>query len=299
MSQITQAEQFLLDQIRQGDDRAWSQFVERYQGRLFVYAQQQLGQSADAEDIIQEVFVNFLRALSTYRAESSVESFLFTILRRKIIDAYRRKGSWRVGLIQDMYHSSSQDQSDYLSGFQAADATASAYARRDEQKEKLLGSLAGTILPLIEKMKASLNFDHLKIIELLFYCQLSNSDTAQTLKIEARRIGVLKHRWIKQIQSELSAADTREMSEADLEGLLARIWQQYRPSCPKRNTIGAFLLKTLDSDWQDYVDFHLNVLGCHFCQANYQDLLQQNQQKGADRLQQRIMESTVGFLQKK
>ncbi len=298
MSQITQAEQYLLDRIRQGDDRAWSQFVQRYNGRLFVYAQQQLGQSADAEDVIQEVFVSFLRALHTYRAESSVESFLFTILRRKIIDAYRRRGSLRVGLIQDMYRSSLPDQPDYLSGFQAADSTASSYARRDEQKEKLFESLAGTILPLIEKMKASLNFDHLKIIELLFYCQLSNSDAADTLKIEARRIGVLKHRWIKQIQSELSTTDTKELSEADLEGLLAQIWQQYRPSCPKRNTIGAFLLKTLDSDWQNYVDFHLNVLGCHFCQANYQDLLQQNQQKGAGKLQQRIMQSTVGFLQK-
>ena len=299
MGKLTQAEQFLLDQIRQGDDQAWSQFVQRYHGRLFVYAQNQLGQSADAEDIIQDVFVNFLRALHTYRAETSVESFLFTILRRKIIDMYRRKGALRVGLIQDMYQSDMPEDSDYLSCVEGAEPTASSYYRRDEAKEKLLESLAGTILPLIEKMKAALNFEHLKTIELLFYCQLSNSDAAKALDIEARRIGVLKHRWIKQIQGELSTADTKGLTEADLEGLLAQIWQQYRPSCPKRNTIGAFLLKTLDTPWQDYVDFHLNTLGCHFCGANYQDLLQQNQQKGADKLQQRIMESTVGFLQKR
>ena len=63
MSKITQAEQHLLDQIRQGDDRAWSQFVQRYHGRLFAYARRQLGQSADAEDMIQEVFVHFIRVL--------------------------------------------------------------------------------------------------------------------------------------------------------------------------------------------------------------------------------------------
>lgn len=299
MGKLTQAEQYLLDQIRQGDDRAWSQFVHRYHGRLFAYARQQLGQSADAEDVIQDVFVNFLRALHTYRAESSVESFLFTILRRKIIDVYRRKSGLRIGFIQDVYHGHDEAQSDYLSGFQAADPTASTYARRDEQKEKLFELLSGTILSLLEKIKASLNFDHLKTIELLFYCQLSNSDTATTLKVEPRVVGVLKHRWIRQIQHDLSTADTGELSETDLEGLLGQIWQQYRPSCPKRNTIGAFLLKTLDPDWQDYVDFHLNVLGCHFCQANCQDLRDQNQQKGADLLQHRIMESTVGFLQKK
>lgn len=295
---MTEAEQYLLAQIRQGDDRAWTQFVQRYHGRLFAYARQQLGQAADAEDLVQEVFVNFIRALHTYRAESSVESFLFVILRRKIIDTYRRKSSLRVGLIQDMYQQDAEESSDYLSGFQGAEPTASTYARRDEQKEKLFLDLSRTIMSLLDKIKKTLNFEHLKIIELLFYCQLSNSDVASALHVEPRKVGVLKHRWLKQTQDDLAAVDPKLFSETDLEGTLVQIWQQYRPSCPKRSTIGAFVLKTLDPDWQDYVDFHLNVLGCHFCQANYQDLQQQNQQKGADRLQQRIMESTVGFLKK-
>ncbi len=297
---MTEAELYLLDQIRQGDDRAWSQFVQRYHGRLFAYARQQLGQSADAEDMVQEVFINFIRALNAYRAESSVESFLFTILRRKIIDSYRRKSTLRVGLIQDMYRSGAEEQPDHLSGFQGAEPTASTYARRDEQKEKLFSSLAGVVLGLLEKTKKSLNFEHLEIVELIFYCQMSNSDVAAALKIDPGKVGVLKHRWIKQIQADAAlAADAKGLSEADMEGLLSQIWQQYRPSCPKRSTIGAFLLKTLDPDWQNYVDFHLNKLGCHFCQANFQDLQQQNAQKGADKLQKRIMESTVGFLQKR
>lgn len=299
MGEMTQAELYLLDQIRQGDDRAWSQFVQRYHGRLFAYARRQMGQSADAEDMVQEVFVNFIRALHTYRAESSVESFLFTILRRKIIDGYRRKRTLRVGLIQDMYHSDSAEQADHLSGFQGTEPTASSYARRDEQKEKLFESMAGVILRILKKMKEALNFEHLKTIELVFYCQLSNSDVAAALNMDPGKVGVLKHRWIKQFQSELATVEAAELSEADMEGLLAQIWQQHRPSCPKRSTIGAFLLKTLSPDWQHYVDFHLNVLGCHFCQANFNDLQHQNAQKGADKLQQRIMESTVGFLQKK
>jgi RNA polymerase sigma factor (sigma-70 family) len=298
MGKMTQAELYLLDQIRQGNDRAWTQFVQRYHGRLFAYARQQLGQAADAEDIVQEVFVSFIRALNTYRAENSVESFLFILLRRRIISEYRKKRSLRVGLIQDLYQKNSDESSDYLSGFQGDEPTASTYARSDEQKEKLFLALSRTIMSLLDKIKTALNFQHLKIIELLFYCQLSNSDVAAALKIDSGRVGVLKCRWIKQIKSNLETIEAAEFSETDLEGLLSQIWQQYRPSCPKRSTIGAFLLKTLDPDWQSYVGFHINVLGCHFCKANYQDLLDQNQKKGADRLQQRIMESTVGFLQK-
>lgn len=295
---MTQAEKYLLEQIRQGDDRAWAQFVQRYHGRLFAYALRQLGQASDAEDIVQEVFINFIRALNAYRAEASVESFLFIILRRKIISEYRKMKVMSVGLIQDMYPENFDGTSDCLSRFQGPDPTASTYLRRDELREELFLTLSETIMSLLDKIKNTLNFEHLKIIELLFYCQLSNSDIASALKIDPGRVGVLKHRWIKQIQNDLSAKDVSGLSETDIEGLLTQIWQQYRPSCPKRNTIGAFLLSTLDPDWQKYVDFHLNVLGCHFCQANYQDLQRQNQRKGADRLQQRIMESTVGFLQK-
>jgi len=247
---------------------------------------------------VQEVFINFIRALHSYRGDSSVENYLFIILRRKIISEYRKKRTLRVGLIQDMYQMDSEESSDYLSGFQGKEPTASTYARRDEQKEALLLFLSETILSLLERIKKALNFEHLKIIELLFYCQLSNTDVASVLKIDPGKVGVLKHRWIKQIHSDIEGTDAGSFSEADMEGILAQVWQGYRPSCPKRNTIGAFLLNTLDPDWQAYVDFHLNVLGCHFCQANFQDLQQQNQQKGADKLQERIMESTLGFLQK-
>ena len=195
MGEMTQAELYLLDQIRQGNDRAWSQFVQRYHGRLFAYARQQLGQAADAEDMVQEVFVSFIRALNTYRAESSVESFLFVILRRKIISEYRKKKTQRVGLIHDMYSSGSQETSDPLSGFQGTEPTASTYARRDEQKEKLFLALSRTIMSLLDRIKKSLNLEHLKIIELLFYCQLQNSDVAATLNIDAGKVGVLKHRF--------------------------------------------------------------------------------------------------------
>jgi hypothetical protein len=63
--------------------------------------------------------------------------------------------------------------------------------------------------------------------------------------------------------------------------------------------VGAFLLGTLDKDWHDYVDFHLNTLGCHYCRANLDDLKRQNAENNSPRsLHVRIMESTIGFLNK-
>lgn len=299
MGEATQAEQYLVDRIRKGDDQAWSELVGRYHGRLLAFAQRQLGQRADAEDVVQDTFVNFIRALGAFRSQCGLESYLFTILRRKIIDIYRRGESKKIGLIQDLYKSHpGREESDYLSGFASTEPTASWYVRRDERKDTLLDAFAEALLQVLDQMKKSLNFESLKVIELLFFCQLSNSDTAEVLRLEPSRVGVIKHRCIKQIEGGISHRPWKDLAEGDFEGIITQVWQIYRPSCPKRNTIGAWLLGTLEKDWQDYVAFHLNTLGCHFCQANYQDLKEQNRQKGADKLHHRIMESTVGFLQK-
>ncbi|MHC5082831.1 MAG: RNA polymerase sigma factor [Planctomycetota bacterium] len=293
---MTQAELFLLEQIRQGDGQAWEQLINRYQGRLTAYAQGQIRQRADAEDAVQETFVNFVRSLNAFRAQCSLESYLFTILRRKIYDTYRKKAR-HAQLIQNSSVPSGIDESsDYMASIPSDDPTASCYVRRDEQKERMLEHLSKGILSLLDKIKQSLNFEHLKAVELLFYCQLSNTETARILEIDAGKVGLIKHRCIKQIQSQLNAAALGDLSEGDFEGLLAQVWQQYRPSCPKRSTLGGYLLKTVEPDWLDYIDFHLNQLGCHYCQANFEDLQLQNQQKGSDVLSQRIMESTVGFL---
>ena len=134
--------------------------------------------------------------------------------------------------------------------------------------------------------------------ELLFYSQLSNSDVASVMDITQQHIGVIKHRCIKQVRSRIQKCDLSPPAEAGIESMLTQVWESARPSCPKRSTIGAYLLKTLEKPWQDYVDFHLNNLGCHFCRANLQDLQEQTKEDKTAHVHTRIMESTIGFLHK-
>ncbi len=301
MAEISEAEQFLLTQIREGDDQAWSQLINRYQGRLISFAQARLGQRADCEDIVQDTFIAFLRSLANFRADCSLETYLFSMLRRKIIDCYRRRASSHICLLQDVYDSTVDDKpSDAFDGFIAPDPSVSWYMRRDEQGERQRAQLSGALTELINSYKKSLDFANLQIVELVFYGQLSNSDAARVLGLPANRIGVTKHRALKQIQEAVAGSGLQTDSESDeFEDMMAQVWQTLRPSCPKRSTIGRYHLNTLDDDWQQYVDFHLNQLGCHFCRANLEDLQKQNQDNSHPRaLHTRIMQSTVGFLHK-
>src|ERR1043165_3616256 len=91
MSDLSQADHYLLEQIRHGSQQGWSQLVDRYQGRLLSFARSRSIPAADAEDLVQETFIRFLNSLANYRAEASIETYLFMILRRRIIDHLRGK----------------------------------------------------------------------------------------------------------------------------------------------------------------------------------------------------------------
>ena len=295
---VTKGEQYFLDRIRAGDERAWSDFVNRYRGRLVRFARSKLPQRADAEDAVQETFIAFVRSLGRFRGECDLETYLFSLMRRKIIDSYRSAGARRVCLIQDTYDTESNEPaSDPFSTVQSPAQTASWYARADEQYDLQKAALAEGLSELVDNLKRSLRFRDLQVIELLFYCQLPNKEVARTMNLNEKAVALIKHRSLKQIRENVARQKvTAGPLAEEFENLLTDLWEYHRFSCPKRSTIGAFMLHTLDDDWHKYVDFHLNVLGCRFCRANLDDLESQSQEAQQEVFQARIMESTIGFL---
>src|SRR4030042_4361796 len=150
MNRVTKAEQFLLDKIRRGNKEAWSEFVDRYRGRLVSFARAKLGESADAEDAVQETFVAFIKSLQVYRGECGMETYLFSLLRRKIIDSYRRQQATHTCLIQDTYDTQDEDRpSDPFADLAGPTQTASWYARADEQYEQQKATLTEALSELV------------------------------------------------------------------------------------------------------------------------------------------------------
>ena len=299
MSEITQAERYLLEQIRAGQEQAWRRLVERYQGRLYVFAQSRLPQSADAEDVVQDTFIGLLRGLEKFRGAASLETYLFGILRRKIIDSYRGRATHRICLLQDMYEHST-DHSAVADAFEripSPDPTASWYVRTDEQHELEGQALGAALRELFDGLKISSNLRDLQIVELILYCRLANKDVAAVMGMGEKAIALIKHRCLKRIRARVSqlALDIDDES-GRLEDLLTQICQTHRLSCPKRSTIGGYLLGTLDPSWHAYVDFHVNRLGCLFCRANLADLKHHDDANEPEDLRRRIIQSSVGFL---
>jgi hypothetical protein len=155
---------------------------------------------------------------------------------------------------------------------------------------------------MINRLKENEDFRDLRIMEMLFYAQMRNKDIGRLSEMDEKAIALLKHRWLKQLRervgSRLKGLDVSAIEDPGCaDSLLTEIWEEHRLSCPKRSTVGGYLLKTLDRPWQEYVEFHLNTLGCRFCKANLEDL-KEEKQEAPRKLRDRLMQSTVGFFRK-
>jgi len=68
-----------------------AQWPDRFGDELYRFALSRVSDANVAEELVQETFLSALDGLATFRAEASERTWLFVILRRKIIDHYRRQ----------------------------------------------------------------------------------------------------------------------------------------------------------------------------------------------------------------
>jgi len=285
------ADRYLLDRVRQQDGEAWSQLVSRYQGRLLAFARARAARGSDPEDLVQDTFLNFLKGLSAYRGDASIETYLFLLLRRRVIETLRGRR------LPACAATDPEGEPAELSPA-SAQPSASWYARQDERLTRERAALAGAILSLVEDLRAKSDFRDVQIAEMLFYAQTRNNAIAAKMNLDEKYIALLKHRWIKQLRARVTGALGPDAEAADPTpdqiSLLSQVWEEYRPSCPKRSTLGGYLLGTLDDPWRNYIAFHVDTLGCRFCTANLDDLRRETADQ-SDTLRDRIMQSSVGF----
>lgn len=301
MADITEADRYLLQQILAGNAEGWSQLVERYQGRLLAFARGRLSRREEAEDLVQDTFIAFLESVKRFRENASIETYLFTILRRKLIDVFRGSKCKPCLLSESLEADEDSIAAEIIS---SDDPSASQHVARNESQQQLREALSVALNTHIDRLKAAENFRDLQILEMLLYAQLRNKEVARLLHLDEKQVALIKHRSLHDIRDYVTARQVRIPSskpgadiEIDTASLLSEVWESTRPTCPKRSTIGRSLLGTLEPEWKDYIHFHINTLGCRFCRANLDDLEKQTRTEPED-LRHKVMQSTIGFFKR-
>ena len=88
----------LVDRCNKGDRRAWEEFYAKYFGLVSAAVRKHCARGPqEAEDTIQEVFINLFRALKQYDSARSIEAYILQIVRRVRISRYRQVSALKRG----------------------------------------------------------------------------------------------------------------------------------------------------------------------------------------------------------
>ncbi len=85
------AERELIARLRQGDRVASREWFEKYHPQLLKLVLYKISDHEDAEEIVQEVFINCLKHLPVFNEKASILTWMKSVARHEIADYYRKK----------------------------------------------------------------------------------------------------------------------------------------------------------------------------------------------------------------
>src|SRR5438270_6798289 len=81
----------LVERAQKGDGEAFAMLVERHQRQLYRLALRRTGSEADAQEVLQEAFLNAYQKLPLFRGEAQFSSWLYRIAANSALMRLRRK----------------------------------------------------------------------------------------------------------------------------------------------------------------------------------------------------------------
>ena len=190
---LSETETLLVSRIRNGDADAWSDLIDRFEGRLLAFVEGRLGRRTSGEDVVQETFLGFLNSLPNYDESRPLESYLFSIAAHKLTDHLRREGR-RPALPLTPPNTSDEWQPP-----SPARAVSSMH-RSGERRETESTALAEAMREQVNRMRERGDWTKLKCLELLIVRGWANKEVAESLKITEQQVANFKSDFLGRLK---------------------------------------------------------------------------------------------------
>jgi RNA polymerase sigma-70 factor (ECF subfamily) len=195
----SESDRLLIQQIRQGDPRAWDALIARYEGRLLAFVQRRIRDRSASEDVVQETFVGFLNSLPNFDDRRELQTYLFTIAAHKLTDHLRRSGRHPL-------RSLSEGGADLLNQQLDDNPTASSCARKEERLELETAALSRCMGQLLRGLQEREDYVRLKVLELLWVTGWTNRDVAACLGISEQQVANYRFAAVKKLTEQIRDA---------------------------------------------------------------------------------------------
>jgi RNA polymerase sigma-70 factor (ECF subfamily) len=105
----------LVERLQKGDVEAFDLIYDKYSGRLYAFGLKYLRSTAEAEELVQSVFLKVWENYKNLKKESSFKSYLFTIAYNDICKLFRKR-NYRQKFIDDTLYENSQSSTETEDG---------------------------------------------------------------------------------------------------------------------------------------------------------------------------------------
>ena len=170
-------EQLLAAHLK-GDRLAFTALVQRYQRDLYHFLLRFLGNSAAADDVFQEAFIQVFQSATTFETGRTFRPWLFTIAANKARDYLRTKARKQTVSLQATIDNSA-DGNQYLDLMGSVEESPTAHLEQEELQHRVNSA--------IQRMP-----EHLReVIVLAYFNQIPYKQIAEILKVP---LGTVKSR---------------------------------------------------------------------------------------------------------
>lgn len=101
-----QTDDVLMQRVREGDDDAFAEIVDRYKDSLVNYLTHLVRSRDRAEEVAQDAFVRLYQNAAKYKQQERLGPYLFRIATNLVVSEIRRERRW--SLLLPKFHASSR-----------------------------------------------------------------------------------------------------------------------------------------------------------------------------------------------
>ena len=167
-----------------GSAHAWDKLVRRYEGKIYNQGLRLMGNSSDAMDLMQEVFLGVYRNLHRFRGDAKFSSWIFRIAHNKAVDMNRRRH-----MMVTQTRISDQDELDILETIPGRSNLEAEEILSEYQKNKQVISMLAD-LPIEQRL----------VVELKVFQSLTFEDIAEIQEISANTAKTRFYAAIKKLK---------------------------------------------------------------------------------------------------
>ncbi len=182
--------QSILERVAAGDSAAVSECLDRYGDLVWSLARRYLRNAADAEDAVQDIFIDIWGSAARYdRNIASEVAFISTIARRRLIDKIR--AAERRPLM------------DSLDDDEGAPIDPGVPATVEDDTE----------VTIVERVLAEMDPEHQKVLSMSLYEGYSHSEIAERLSLPLGTVKTRVRRGLIHIRAQLNISTTGDPAE--------------------------------------------------------------------------------------